>query len=341
MATAEQVLSVARAEIGYREGPNNANKYGAAYGMPNVAWCMQFMWWVFKQAGASALIHPKTAYTPTAYDWHRARGETSTTPRVGSLVFFNWPDSVNRIQHVGIVEAVEPNAVVTIEGNTQAGTAGNQSDGGGVYRRRRARNASIVGYGHPAYAAPTSAARPVLRQGATGDAVRTVQATVGTAVDGQFGPATAAAVAAFQAARGLTPDGVVGPATWAAITSTTKSGEIELSQLAEARIEAILKELTGSPEPGKFPGFKSWGGGTDESLTAMGYLLRSNVEVRQAWLAVQRSEAALRAEVAALAKQVGELVAEVRNQRTAGGAVGPPSGPPPVYEFTGTARPKP
>jgi hypothetical protein len=157
MPIAEDVLRVARAELGYREGTNNANKYGAAYGMNNVAWCMQFCWWVFREAGASSLIHPKTAYTPTAASWHRARGTFSTTPRVGSLVFFDWPDSVHRIQHVGIVEVVEANAVVVIEGNTQSGTAGNQSDGGGVCRRRRARNSSIAGYGHPAYT--TSAAR--------------------------------------------------------------------------------------------------------------------------------------------------------------------------------------
>ncbi len=161
MPTAEQVLAVARREIGYREGANNANKYGAAYGMNNVAWCMEFMWWIFKQAGASTLIHPKTAYTPTAADWHRSRGQWSTSPRVGDLAFFNWPDSVNRIQHVGIVEVVEANAVVTIEGNTQSGDAGNQSDGGGVWRRRRARNTSIVGYAHPQYVSPSPMPRPV------------------------------------------------------------------------------------------------------------------------------------------------------------------------------------
>lgn len=161
MPTAEQVLAVARREIGYREGANNANKYGAAYGMNNVAWCMEFIWWIFREAGAGSLIHPKTAYTPTAADWHRSRGQWSTSPRVGDLVFFNWPDSVNRIQHVGIVEAVEANAVVTIEGNTSGSDSGSQSDGGGVWRRRRARNTSIVGYAHPAYVSPSPTPRPI------------------------------------------------------------------------------------------------------------------------------------------------------------------------------------
>jgi hypothetical protein len=151
-AQVEEVLQIARAEIGYREGPNNKNRYGAAYGVDNTFWCQQFVWWVFREAGAADLIHPQTAYTPTAADWHRDRGQWSTTPQVGSLVFFNWPnDSKDRIQHVGIVEAVGPGFITTIEGNTGPGNAGAQDDGDGVWRRQRPLDASIVGFGHPAY----------------------------------------------------------------------------------------------------------------------------------------------------------------------------------------------
>lgn len=152
VTTAAQVLDIARQELGTREAPNGSNPYGRAYGVDRVAWCAQFTWWCFRQAGAADLTHPKTAYTPTLYDWYRSRGQASNSPRVGDLVFYDWPDSVHRIQHVGLVEAIEPSAIVTIEGNT---ATSNQSDGGGVMRRRRARNSSIVGYGHPAYTAPS------------------------------------------------------------------------------------------------------------------------------------------------------------------------------------------
>ena len=68
-----------------------------------------------------------------------------------------------------------------------------------------------------------SAARPTLRRGSRGSAVRTLQSrlnalgfSVGT-VDGIFGSATHNAVRAFQQRRGLLVDGAVGEATYRAM----------------------------------------------------------------------------------------------------------------------------
>lgn len=153
MTTATQVLDAARSQIGTVEARDGSTPYHRAYGLPfSQPWCAVFVWDCFRRAAAPKLTHPRTAYTPTLAQWFRDRNAfTPGGPRPGDLVFYNWPDSLNRIQHVGLVEHVEPNAVVTIEGNTSSGTGGSQSNGGGVWRRRRARNASIVGYGHPAY----------------------------------------------------------------------------------------------------------------------------------------------------------------------------------------------
>ncbi len=73
-----------------------------------------------------------------------------------------------------------------------------------------------------AAAAPPGAARPTLRMGAQGPAVRGLQERLRAlrspvAVDGRFGPQTHQAVLALQAARGLQTDGIVGPLTWQAL----------------------------------------------------------------------------------------------------------------------------
>jgi peptidoglycan hydrolase-like protein with peptidoglycan-binding domain len=57
----------------------------------------------------------------------------------------------------------------------------------------------------------------VLSSGSEGRQVRLLQAALGIAVDGIFGPQTEAAVKQFQASRGLVVDGVVGPATSGAL----------------------------------------------------------------------------------------------------------------------------
>lgn len=154
--SATRVLEVQRSQLGIVESPPNSNhtKYGMAYGLDRVAWCAIFQWWAFREAGEEHLI-PKTAYTPAIAAWFRARGQWSTTPRIGSLVLFDFPgDGVGRISHVGIVEGINPNGtIVTVEGNTSPGTSGSQRDGGGVFRRTRSPSGGIVGYGHPAYTA--------------------------------------------------------------------------------------------------------------------------------------------------------------------------------------------
>ena len=65
-------------------------------------------------------------------------------------------------------------------------------------------------------------ALPVLKQGATGAHVRTVQGDLcarfyPVAIDGEFGAKTDAAVRQLQASRHLNADGVVGPKTWPAL----------------------------------------------------------------------------------------------------------------------------
>ena len=71
--------------------------------------------------------------------------------------------------------------------------------------------------------ATTTVELNILRQGATGAQVKTLQRllsslafAIGT-IDGSYGPKTLAGVKAFQKKRNLEQDGIVGPATWAAL----------------------------------------------------------------------------------------------------------------------------
>lgn len=61
-----------------------------------------------------------------------------------------------------------------------------------------------------------TAGNPTIKQGSTGEAVKTWQKILGVTVDGIFGSGTAYATRLWQAAHKLTADGIVGPATWAA-----------------------------------------------------------------------------------------------------------------------------
>lgn len=79
-------------------------------------------------------------------------------------------------------------------------------------------------------ALPNGNPMPVLSEGSTGLAVRSLQEvltrgafglweTTPKGIDGVFGPNTAAAVRAFQAWARLAPDGIVGQQTWDAATA--------------------------------------------------------------------------------------------------------------------------
>lgn len=154
MATASDILRIARAEIGVKESPANSNKvkyntayYGRAVSGENYAWCAVFIWWCFRQAGAASLYYGggKTAYCPTLMSYHKAQAVKGDY-QPGDVVFFNFSGGTSA-KHVGIVESWDGKTLTTIEGNT--GT-GNDTNGGAVMRRTRYPK-NVVGAYRPAY----------------------------------------------------------------------------------------------------------------------------------------------------------------------------------------------
>jgi len=228
MTTAAAVVAAARAEIGYREGPNNDTKYGRWYGLNNNTWCAMFGSWVAHTTGALDII-PKHAYTPAGAQWFKSRGRWGSIPKVGAIVYFNFPgDGVDRISHVGIVEAVWDGSIVTIEGNTNADGG---REGNGVYRK--VRSSGIVGYGYPAYESPvTGFPLPAgevfgyrkssrIRNGTESPANRTevmrIQKRVRAKVTGVFDMQTARRVLAWRVYKKLGRGSTVGPVVYDAM----------------------------------------------------------------------------------------------------------------------------
>lgn len=161
MTTAQEFLAAAATEVGYTETPSGSNrtKFAAEAGHINgYAWCMTFLNAIAKRTGLDLPAGvAATAYTPSAAGNFKRAGRWTLTPEVGAWVFFDFPDTVNRIQHVGVVEAIHPDGTITtIEGNTSFDSRGSQANGGAVARRRRTR-ASVVGYGLPLYTQPAPA----------------------------------------------------------------------------------------------------------------------------------------------------------------------------------------
>ena len=159
----DKFIEVAKAELGYIEGPaDNQTKYQKA----NQPWCGAFVNWCAKQAGVKI---PNCVYTPAGATgfmdkkaWTLAE---QADPQPGDIVFFDFPgDALDRISHVGIVISNNGDGTVTtIEGNTSPDKKGDQRNGGEVCKKIRAykkKNRSkvkpslpvfIVGFGRPKF----------------------------------------------------------------------------------------------------------------------------------------------------------------------------------------------
>jgi CHAP domain len=182
MATALDVLNVARTQIGFHEGSNNANPYGIWYGVPNAPYCAMGVSWCFAQAGLSHLIAAQTAkgfsYNPTAFNWFQRQGMlvNKYAGQPGDLVFFDW-NSDGVVDHVELLEAAAPDGLTTIGFNT--GNPNDPKGKEGCFREHRA-YFYVMGIVRPKYPVPI---KPTVTPAKSKKATAVV-ATTGTAVAG-------------------------------------------------------------------------------------------------------------------------------------------------------------
>ena len=219
--TVNELLAIAKAEIGTKEYPPGSNQvkynnwmYGRNASEP---WCASFVSWCFKGTG----LVPKTASCLNMLEWFERRGQIVKEPKPGDIVFFHYSTNARRTNHVGIVVGVDGKIIKTIEGNTSVSS----NDNGGCVMSR-SRNKNIVAYARPKYSdngtTPSiiNKKRPTLRIGSKGEDVLYLHKQLkkcGYGVDPKsdyFSSLTDLCVQNFQISHFLKPDGVCGPLTW-------------------------------------------------------------------------------------------------------------------------------
>jgi hypothetical protein len=109
-----RIVTLARSQLGYRDRGHFCSKYG-----PCEEWCSLFATWVWRGAGVPIGSLP---FTGSMYQWSVLNTyvmAANADPRPGDAVLFGTgPGNVGTSLHVGVVEAVYPGYLVTIEGDT-------------------------------------------------------------------------------------------------------------------------------------------------------------------------------------------------------------------------------
>ncbi|WP_285503086.1 CHAP domain-containing protein [Actinokineospora sp. NBRC 105648] len=110
----KEITQIAATQLGYREGANNANKYG-----PQAAWCSSFATWVWRRGGVNIPLYP---FTGDVFTWGRGKGLAYTSLKAARpgdvLLFGTGPQNTRTSTHIGIVEKVDGGTVTLIEGNS-------------------------------------------------------------------------------------------------------------------------------------------------------------------------------------------------------------------------------
>lgn len=250
-----KLVTLARAEVGYREGANNYNKYAddpniaKLYGWvpQNQPWCGTFVNWCFMTAFGydlgSKLTYGGSAACRNAADNYKAHNAFTKFPEVGDQSFYYSGGAIN---HTGIVVEVNGSSFVAVEGN--------YSDKVSLVTHSTG-SSDVAGFGRPCWdivlnasgqnATPTNSsqnqAKPKVDEVnhewkpltlSTSNAYKAdcvvLQALLNVhhfpcgEADGFFGPKTQAAVNKLQAWAKIAIDGVCGPETWKVLLTTKR-----------------------------------------------------------------------------------------------------------------------
>ena len=140
----QEIAIIAKQELGIVEAPVNKTKYGKWYGLDGQPWCAMFVSWVYKEANRVAEVAASGkkgfASCDAGLKWFAKKGKLIPIgdAEPGDIAFFQFDDDAQP-DHVGIVikNNKKLKRLVCVEGNTAGGTKGSQSNGGGVYQKKR------------------------------------------------------------------------------------------------------------------------------------------------------------------------------------------------------------
>lgn len=146
MTTGKEILATAAREINYHEGAGKKNKFGEWFGMNGVAWCMEFVQYIYHVCGADLPL--KTASCGGLLRWYRRNQPECIVkePIPGCIVIFDFPKTAYDTDHTGLFVRKDTTTITTIDGNT---SNGNDSNGGWVQQRTRK-----LSYANPVYIIP-------------------------------------------------------------------------------------------------------------------------------------------------------------------------------------------
>ena len=157
----EEILALAKSQVGYEEDPKTGfNKYNKEYyGHDSAAaWCVTYIWWLFKHIGAPELFYGggKTASCGTLFNYYKSNGQTVPIDQAkpGDLIEFTF-DGVQHC-HIGLCVSYDGCTVRTIDGNTSDTSS---ADGGKVLMRSRGKGC-VYGVIRPAYKADKPIQKP-------------------------------------------------------------------------------------------------------------------------------------------------------------------------------------
>jgi len=139
------VVDIAKSQLGYQEvGKRNDSMYGKWYGLNYNPWCAMFVSWCFDQAGLVATVAAQTkkgfASCQAGLKWFTTKGKIVPVGKAqaGDIVFFQF-DADAEADHVGICASNDGKKnLMVYEGNTSGDNKGSQSNGDGVYLKKRA-----------------------------------------------------------------------------------------------------------------------------------------------------------------------------------------------------------